>query len=139
MPLTVTYLDDGRGIVASAEGHLTGAELLDVQSGVNLIDHSTRPVLYTFFDFNNVERVDISTPELQRSAEVAICAHAAGAKRRIVAILAGRDFPFALARMWLVFIEATDWDAMVFRDRSVAVAWVRSRVAERFGVEIALA
>jgi hypothetical protein len=40
--------------------------------------------------------------------------------------------------MWLVFVEQTGWEVMVFRDRSEAVAWVRERVAAKFGVNVTL-
>jgi hypothetical protein len=61
MPLIYAFSNDGRGIVATAEGRLTGGELLEAQTKANTVDHSTRPILYTFFDFNGVEAVDIAT------------------------------------------------------------------------------
>jgi hypothetical protein len=117
---------------------MTGKELLDAQAQANDVDHAAMPVLYTFFDFNGVRSVDISTPELRLSARIAIKAHGDGSKRRVVAIYAKDDLAFALARMWQVFVQQTGWETKVFRERSEAVAWISERVAAKFRVEIAL-
>jgi len=68
-------------------------------------------------------------PPLSRSEHQAV--------GRIVALYAKDDFPFALARMWQVFVDQTGWATRVFRDRSEATAWVRELAIVRFGIQIA--
>ena len=138
MPLKLKYLDEGRGAVAKASGRLTGAELIDIMTKVNAPGPAGKRIVYAFFDFNGVEGVDISTPQLRDAAAISVAVATDGSSGRVVAIHAKDDLPFALSRMWLVFIEQTGWEAMVFRERSKAVAWLRDRVAGRFGIKITL-
>ena len=93
--------------------------------------------VFTFFDFNGATGVEISTPELRDSADIAIKAHKAGSRGRVVAIIYARDdFPYALARMWQAFVDRIDWETKVFRDRSDAVAWVQEGALIKFGVKV---
>jgi len=137
MPLKVKHLDERRGVYSEASGHLTGDEPLQAVTEVNSPAIGASPVLYTFFDFNDVTRVDISNSQLRRAAAISIRASAHQAVGRIVAIYAKDDFPFALARMWQVFVDQTGWATRVFRDRSEATAWVRELAIVRFGIQIA--
>ena len=56
----------------------------------------------------------------------------------VVAIYAKDDIPFALSRMWMVYVEAAGWKTDVFRQKSKAVAWLKEHVAIAFGVEVDL-
>ena len=72
MPLKVEYLDERRGVLAEASGELTGDELLRGVADVNSVDLAEKPVLYTFFDFNGVTGVNISTMQIRAAADLAI-------------------------------------------------------------------
>jgi hypothetical protein len=138
MPLSVKYLDGGQGVIAEASGQLTGRELLTAVRSVNSPDLAENPVLYTFFDFNSVMGVSISADEVRGAADLAIKGYRYQPVGRVVAIYAKDDLPFALGRMWQVFVEQTGWETHVFRDRSEAVTWVHERVVARFGIQAAL-
>ena len=97
-----------------------------------------KSILYSFFDFDDISGVNISTADLRASAEVAVEAGRQGAAERVVAIYAKGDLPYALSRMWMVYAERSGWETAVFRDRADAVNWVRERVAVKFGVKIAV-
>jgi hypothetical protein len=102
MPLKVEYLDERRGVLAEASGELTGDELLRGVADVNSLDLAERPILYTFFDFNGVTGVNISTMQIRAAADLAIRGSRRHSISRVVAIYAKNDLPFALARMWEV-------------------------------------
>jgi hypothetical protein len=134
----VELLNNGQGVVYTASGNLTGAEVIAALAKVEAPDHAPAIMLYAFFDFDDVTGVEVSTPQLRQMADIAIRASRRGALGRVVAIYAKDDLPFALARMWVVFVEQADWETAVFRTRSEAVAWVRKRVAEKRGVDVQL-
>ncbi|MFZ0693159.1 MAG: hypothetical protein WAN51_03260 [Alphaproteobacteria bacterium] len=138
MPLTVKQLNDGQGVVYTASGKLTGTEVVAALAEVEAPDHAPTTIVYAFFDFDDVTGVEVSTPQLRQMAEIAIHASRRGAVGRVVAIYAKDDLPFALARMWMVFVEQAGWETAVFRTRSEALAWVRKRVAEKRGVNVQL-
>jgi len=138
MPLKVEYLDGRRGVFSEASGRLTGSELLTAMDGVNSAALAETPILYTFFDFNGVTSVDISTAQVRAAADIAIRGSRHQSVSRVVAIYAKNDLAYALARVWQVFVNETGWETHVFRERSEAIAWVRECVAARFGVQVAL-
>lgn len=138
MPLKVEYLDERRGVLAEASGELTGDELLRGVADVNSLDLAEKPILYTFFDFNGVTGVNISTLQIRAAADLAISGSRRHSISRVVAIYAKNDLPFALARMWEVLVNEIGWETYVFRERTDALAWTGERVSEKFGIPITL-
>jgi hypothetical protein len=92
-------------------------------------------LVYAFFDFDDVTEVAISTAELRDVADMGIKASQQMPKGTVVAIYAKDDLPFALARMWQVFVDQTGWETAAFRERPEAVLWLQSRVAVKFGIQ----
>lgn len=59
-------------------------------------------------------------------------------KGLLVAAAAPRDIQFGLSRMWQTLAEATGWEIQVFRTREEALAWLRTRSEQKFGVKLQL-
>jgi hypothetical protein len=53
----------------------------------------------------------------------------------VIAVYAEDMVIFGLARMWEVLVHPSDWETQVFSDRTEAVAWLKGRVADRFGFD----
>ncbi|HVM81393.1 MAG TPA: hypothetical protein VMU06_20395 [Stellaceae bacterium] len=132
------YLNEGRGVVYTASGRLTGAEMVAAHARVNTPALAERPVFYAFLDLDNITSADISVNELRDIADQAIRTSRYTSVKRVIAIYAKDDLPFALGRMWQVFVGQTGYECGVFRERLEAVRWVRQRVAERFGIDVPL-
>src|SRR6185312_4632542 len=96
------------------------------------------PILYTFFDFNGVTGLDITTAQVSLAADLSIRGSQRQSVGRVVAIYAKDDLPFALARMWQVLVDQTGWDTRVFRGRDDAVIWVRELVTLKFSIQPAI-
>ncbi|HXZ02938.1 MAG TPA: hypothetical protein VEI03_23320 [Stellaceae bacterium] len=138
MSLIYGYLNEGQGIVYRASGQLTGSEIIAALTNVNSPALAERPVLYAFFDCDDITGMDISIAQLRNAADLGIRGHRYQSATRVVAIYAKNDLPFALAQIWQVFVQQTGWETEIFREKSKAVAWLRERVAARFGMQIAL-
>ena len=138
MPLALQYSADGRGAFATASGKLTGDEFLAAVKTVNERDPTT-PILYLFFDFNGVSEVTWSVEDIKEAAKLAVAASRQDGVPRVVAIFAADDLHYGLARMYLAYIEETGWEASIFRTRPDAIAWLRQRVATKFGIAVDLA
>ena len=54
----------------------------------------------------------------------------------LVALVAKRNTVFALARMWEAFIEGIGWETKIFPSLAEAQHWVRSRVKEKFQLDL---
>ncbi|HVM81468.1 MAG TPA: hypothetical protein VMU06_20775 [Stellaceae bacterium] len=135
MPLVYQLLDEGRRVAFTASGRLSGSELVEINRQALSRDLRATPLVYAFFDFDDVTEVAISTAELPDVADMGIKASRQMPKGTAVAIYAKDDLPFALARIWQVFVDQTGWETAVFRARPEAVVWLQSRVAVKFGIQ----
>ena len=138
MTIEVRYLDDGKGAIYEASGVLSGEELVTANERVLSRTLAGESLLYSFFDCNSITGVAVSDAELRRVAEQDVVASRRMPNRIVVAIYAKDDIPFALSRMWMVYVEAAGWETNVFRRKSEAMAWLKERVATAFGIEVGL-
>jgi hypothetical protein len=138
MTIEVRYLDDGKGAIYEASGVLRGEELIEANERVLSRALAGESLLYSFFDCNSITGVAISDTQLRLVADRAVAASRRMPNHVIVAIYAKDDIPFALSRMWMVYVEAAGWKTDVFRRKSQAVAWLKEQVAIEFGVAISL-
>lgn len=136
MPLAVTYSDDEHGVVYAASDKIRGDELVDAVRDVEAA--RSGQIWYLLLDFDDVSEVEISTEHLRQLAQTAISTSKSGAPTRLVGIYAKDDLPFALSRMWMVYVEEAGWETAIFRGRAEAVAWIRLRVARKYGTTISL-
>jgi hypothetical protein len=136
MALAVAYSDDGHGVIYTASGKIRGEELVDAQSDVE--SRFSGQIWYSLLDFDEVSEVDIATAHLKQLAEQAISSSKSGEPGRVVGIYAKDDLPFALSRMWMIYVEHGGWETCVFRERHEAIAWIRTRVAKKFSMAISL-
>ena len=138
MTIDVDYLDDGKGAIYKASSVLSGEELIAANERVLSRALGGGSLLYSFFDCNSITGVAISDAQLRRVADQDVAASRRMRNRVIVAIHAKDDVPFALARMWMVYVEAAGWETNVFRRKSEAVAWLKERMTAAFGVDLSL-
>jgi hypothetical protein len=135
MPITCKFVNEGQGAIFTASGELTGSDVARAYSDIiAAVATETIPYCFNLFDFNGVSGIKISSAELEDLAYHALRLSRLAPAGRVVAIHATSDFAFGLSRMWMVFIEQTGWEVELFRDRSKAIAWLRERVAARFGI-----
>ena len=139
MGLELRHLNDNRGVMAIASGNLTGQEFVDAVWRVNALAAKTRPIYYTYFEFNEVTSISLSVEDLARVAECVIAAANAQQTERIVSVVATEEPAYRLATIYSVFIEKTGWEVCTFRDRNSAVAWLRSRVETKHRIKVEIA
>lgn len=54
----------------------------------------------------------------------------------LVAIYTPQPYASGLARMWEIFMDATDWETRAFSDRVEAATWLRKRAKDKYGIDI---
>ena len=138
MTIEVEYLDEGKGALYRASGVLTGDELIEANQRVLSRAVAEKLLLYVLFDCDGITGVSISDLQLRRVAEQDIVASRHMRNPIVVAIYAKDDVPFALSRMWMVYVEAAGWNTHVFRQKSDAVTWLKDRVLVAFNARAGL-
>jgi len=137
MPIDIELLQGGLGLHLVCRGVLTGEDLIGVMQRLLVVPEQMRRARYALFDTAAADRINISQADLETAADLDKRLAAMTAARAVIAIAAPRDLGFGLARMWEVFAEETGWETMTFRSRADAESWVRQKVKENFGIDLA--
>jgi len=136
LTLSYRFLSGRRGIAYTVSGRLTRTEFNSAYTSVLLPSFAGAPLFYVFFEFgDDVSQVEIPTDELRAMAAVVTKTSRHKSFRRVTAIYAKNDEPFARSREWRGFV-AQIAEVEVFRERLEALNWLRKRVAEKFNIPI---
>jgi len=138
MPLTHERIDNDRGIVWSATGELIGDDMVATIREFWARAYPSSSVVYVFHDYGGVTDWRISARHIQENAEMRKAAYERKKTPRVIAAYAPSDVIFGSFRMWQTLAAEPLWETEVFRERHEAIAWLRWRVAERFGFQIGL-
>jgi hypothetical protein len=55
----------------------------------------------------------------------------------LLAVASPRDHGYALTRMWEALVERVGWETMTFRSVADAESWIRTRLRQKFGIDLA--
>jgi hypothetical protein len=135
MPIDIKVLHGGLRLLC--RGVLTGDDLIGVHNRLLASPEVLKRSKYALVDEMAVDRLDVSTAELETVADLDKRLAAVAAAHAVIAIVAPRDLGFGLARMWEVFAEETGWETMTFRSVAEAEPWVCEKVKQNFGVDLA--
>jgi len=136
--LTYRFLSGGRGVEYKVSGRLTQSEFMGVHTEILKRDFVAQPLFYSWFEYGDeVSHVEMSAVEYRSAAEALVRASQRQLVRRVAAIYAKNDEPFALEKQWQSVVAPTV-ELEVFRDRTVALKWLRKRVAEQHDIQIEL-
>ncbi len=136
MPVEVTDLDKGIGVIIRVHGVLKAEEYLRaLEEHVSQDTGKFRKYRYSVSDYTGVTEIeDVRTDVVQSVAN--LCKQAARINPdAVIAVAADRDLLFGLARMWEALSNETGWDIRVFRTFSSAEAWIREMVGQKFGLK----
>jgi hypothetical protein len=137
MPVQTRFTDGGKGAVVRHTGMVEGDQIMLVLDKIFLSrDLAAEPIYYVLIEHHETTGVTLSTQDVKRAAALQISASQQMPETAtVIAVYAGDDVMFGLARMWEAHVNASGWDTQVFRDRAEAVRWLQGRVAERFGFD----
>ncbi len=125
MPGTIEFVEDGRGLVFSGSGVLTGQEILEAKEALAADEVPLRTVKFALVLLEDVTAVDVTVGDL-RAAAIVDRRLARMMPNAAVAIVAPRDHDFGIARMWEAIADVPEWTTYVFRSREEADAWLRA-------------
>jgi hypothetical protein len=140
VPIDVSFINGGEGVVCIARGCLTSRELIDFDLRQLSDPDTLARRRWTLMDISATSKVDISTTELRELS--AMHRQMAGiAGQHIVAIVAAAgSFAFGMGRMWEAFLasEEVEWQTRIFRNREEAEWWLKEEVDAAFGIDLVL-
>jgi hypothetical protein len=125
VPGTIEFVEDGRGLVFSGSGVLTGQEILEAKEALAADEVPLRTVKFALVLLEDVTAVDVTIGDL-RAAAIVDRRLARMMPNAAVAIVAARDHDFGIAGLWEAVAGVPGWATYVFRSREEADAWLRA-------------
>jgi hypothetical protein len=137
MPVHSRFTDGGRGFVITHTGAVIGDDVLRVIEQIFFSrDLVTEPIFHGLIDVHGTSSVTLSTEDVKKVADRQVTASRQMPETAtVIAVYAEDTVIFGLARMWEVLVHPSGWETQVFSDRTEAVAWLKGRVADRFGFD----
>jgi hypothetical protein len=129
MPLEIRYFRDGYGLECIGTGVVTGEDLKKANEAV-YSDERLPALKYQLVDLLKAERFDVSNEDAIEIAEQDVAASETS-PNMLIAVVAERDLPFGIARMWEAFAFEGAVETMVFREREEALAWIKMKLAKQ--------
>jgi hypothetical protein len=135
MSIEIKDLDGGIGVLIACRDQVTEAEYLEVLEKHLAQDPDRyRRYRYCLADHTGATGLDFSAEGVRRIVT------ACGALMeinpdKVIASVADNNIFFGYSRMWEMLNHDSPWETAVFRQRREAEAWLRERVAERFGID----
>ena len=129
MTTEVIYENDGEGILYIHRDVLEGGWLLERMKMHNRqIDFGK--LRYQIVDFSQLDRLEMTTDQLQQVAEVdRSIAHLKRPDFQLAIILAS-DPMYAIARMWETYVNMPDNNAKIFYTMQAAREWLGQNQSE---------
>lgn len=135
MPVDIKILQDGAGILYLCHGTVTGKDFIEANERL-LSFNNLKQVRYGIVDETSVDDIHMFESDMLTIAAQDEKIAGLVPSGAIVAVIAGSDFAFGLARIWESFIEHTGWETMTFKTRWEAESWIKEKVKDNFGIDV---
>jgi len=136
MPIDYRQVDGGLGNVITASGVVTEEEFIGFYTDFFSQDEkSLANYRFGLSVYSAVAELHVNVDSVKRVV-VMSTRTASIIPDTLVAICAPQTYAYGLARMWEVFLDVSNWETRVFKDRDEAVSWLRKRAKEKYGIAI---
>jgi hypothetical protein len=137
MPIEVEVRHEAMGVIY----HCRGAMVIDAFFAANQSFLATpeeiRKWRYSLIDLTAVKTMDINYNDVSRVVTQNATIAANAVPGVLLAVASPRDHGYALSRMWGALVERVGWETMTFRSVADAESWVRTRLKQKFGIDLA--
>jgi hypothetical protein len=136
MPVLVSELAGGLGIVLSCYGEVSGRELMQAHAQAGADPEKVRNFAFGILDQTRVSAARFTPQDVQTAAAQDRLFAASTRPGFVVALIATTDYQFGLCRMWQLLTDDLPWRTCVFRDPRLARNWLREEVRTAFQIEL---
>jgi hypothetical protein len=137
MPVDLEFIHRGVGLLYLCDDPLTGREMSEANERLLASPEEVRGVRFALVDMRRITALEASTDELRAFAEQDRRIAAFASTGLLVAVVAEQLLAYGLTRMWEAFAIEIGWETQAFRAGAAAEAWIRTRLKEKFDIELA--
>lgn len=122
MAVLLQTLDGGLGLYFEASGHVSMKEFFQTYEIPREVLQKAR---YCLVSFTHVESMKLSGEEITQMVEQDQ-SNVITNPQLVQAIIAPKDLPFGLSRVYSSLSDSDGWPTGVFRDRETAEVWIKN-------------
>ena len=137
MPIKITYLDNGMGVLWLGQGAISGQDLLEASKVTFESIEKLKLFRYALVDFESIDKNSIQTGSIKSKALMDTDAATINPDIAI-ALIAKDELMFGLSRMWENYVYGIGWKTHVFKSRIEAEEWIKETVKEQTGRDCTL-
>jgi hypothetical protein len=138
MPIDLEFVFDGVGVVYHCAGSLTAQHFMDANARLLASPERIAKLRFAVIDLTDMVPVYIAPSEMEhivlQDRQMASFLRSS----LTVALISPHNLGFGLARMWEAFAGGLEWETMTFRSRDEAETWIRTRLKNKFNLELPL-
>ena len=126
MTIKTKFLEDG-GVLHEGFGVITDDDVEKMYRDTYRNEEQIKKITYRIFDASRADKIEISSEQVVRKAEMAAKAFTINPNMR-VAVFGNPDLIFGLGRMWETYacgISGYENNCYVFREMDDLVKWVK--------------
>jgi hypothetical protein len=131
MPYTMTFLDDGKGMVLEYQGIVTPTEGREARGAFTARDKGRLPCKYCLQDLSHASFDGMTTQQVRESGQT--FSRERDPPEVVCAFVVRDALVYGLVKVWRAWAVQADWEVRIFDTREPAVVWLRERVKARFG------
>jgi len=126
MTIKTKFLDDG-GVLHEGFGVVSDDDLEQMYRDTYRNEEQIKKITYRIFDVSKADKIELSTEQVIRKAEMAAKAFKLNPNMR-VAVFGNTDLIFGLGRMWVIYaceMSGYENNCKIFREMDKLVKWVK--------------
>ncbi|HEY6369346.1 MAG TPA: hypothetical protein VIX37_02110 [Candidatus Sulfotelmatobacter sp.] len=136
MPIEVEVRHEAMGVIYRCRGAMVIADFFAANQSFLATPEEIRKWRYTLVDLTAVDTMDINFNDVSRVVTQNATIAANAVPGVLLAVASPRDHGYALSRMWEALVERVGWETMTFRSIAEAETWIRTRLKQKFDIEL---
>lgn len=132
----ITISEVAGGAVLRTPGEFRVSDMIETKRALATRFADGVSWLFIIVDLSEATSMDAQTSEIETLVAQDRILAALTRSGLPFAVIAPHDSYFGVARMWQAICDDIDWEIKIFRGRALAEAWIRDRVAQKFGVTL---
>jgi hypothetical protein len=137
MPIEVEVRHEAMGVIYHCRGAMVIDDFFAANQSFLATPEEIRKWRYSLIDLTAVETMDINYNDVSRVVTQNATIAANAVPGALLAVASPRDHGYTLSRMWGALVERVGWETMTFRSVADAESWVRTRLKQKFGIDLA--
>jgi hypothetical protein len=136
MSVQLEFVQEGLGVIFRCRGEVNVQQFVDANRQLMATNAEIKKLKFAIGDLIGMDPMYVAPSEMEKIVQQNHQIAALLPEGVIVALLAEQNVVYGLARMWEAFVAGINWETQSFRAEDEARAWLRTRLKDKFKIEL---